>query len=87
MIRHEARGGLAPRNHARDERNLPSPENGGLKQTFTRKEAADWATDVGREMWLGGIQECLKLAKEHLRGADGGEINGWDDLERALERL
>lgn len=70
-IRHEARGGLAD----------------GLKQSFTRKEAADWASDVGREMWLGGVQECLRLAREHLRGSDGGEINGWEDLERAVERL
>lgn len=60
----------------------------GLKQTFTRKEAADWATDVGRDMWLAGIQECLKLAKEHLHtDRYGNKIEGWDDLERALERL
>jgi hypothetical protein len=71
VIRHEARGGLAD----------------GLKQSFTRKESADWASDVGREMWLAGVQECLKLARENLRGGWGGEINGWEDLERAVERL
>lgn len=61
---------------------------GGLaEQMLTRKQAADWAANVGRDMWLGGVQECLRLAREHLRGSDGGEINGWEDLERAVERL
>lgn len=48
---------------------------------------ADYAANVGRDMWLAGIQECLRLAREHLRGSVGGEINGWEDLERAVEKL
>lgn len=51
------------------------------------KDCADYAAQVGQDMFRAGIQECLRLAKEHLSGGWGGEINGWDDLERALERL
>lgn len=100
MIRHEARGGLADGIARAIDSTVPVNNDALLAKMRADlrgcDSCADYAANVGRDMWLGGIQECLRLAKIYVKSEQDrvfsetaqpyDEID-WTKFEKQLERL